>query len=400
MSYFAAGLMATKDTICLCGPRSAKAVTGVALAFDLLIEGAESRAIPHRVVDATRGATVSKSGTFSIRRAVDSLCVVALVWWHLLRCEIYYATMSTSWVGFIRDYLTVGFAKLLGRRTVLHLHGGGFEDFYTSSKPWLQRLIRANLKRTDTIVVLGELLKEQFYCAGDFVKPKLAVVPNGLTLGVDEPVAAVKQLPKDGRIQLLYLSSLMPSKGFFDVLQAMRALEEKQLGRYHLNLCGSFVDAKTETAVEVSDTASLESYIQGHGLADSVTYHGQVLGTEKQRQFENAHVFLLPTSYPWEGQPLSIIEALAFGSPVISCYHKGIPELMEDGVSGVFVEPQSPQAVADALLKISANGEQYQFMSQAARAHYETHFKCEVHLERLISVILDCPESDVSAISA
>jgi hypothetical protein len=203
-----------REKILLCGPRSASAITGVALAFDLLIEGAEVRGIPLRVVDATRGVTVSKSGTFSMRRSFDTLCVVVLVWWHLLRCQIYYATMSTSNVGFIRDYLTVGFAKLLGRRTVQHLHGGGFEDFYINGKPWLQRMIRANLRRTDTIVVLGKLLKEQFECVGDFVKPKLKVVPNGLTLGVEEPVAEMKPLPKGGRLQLLYLSSLMPSKGF------------------------------------------------------------------------------------------------------------------------------------------------------------------------------------------
>ena len=200
--------------ICICGPRAAASVTGVALAFDLLVEGLADRLVGFRVVDATRGATVMKSGTFRLRRAWDSFCVILLVWWHLLSCKIYYATMSTSSFGFIRDYLTVGFAKLLGRRTVLHLHGGGFEDFYTHSKPWLQRLIRANLRRTDTIIVLGELLKQQFHCAGDFVKLKLLVVPNGLTLGVDESHAQIKELPTDGPVGLLYLSSLMPSKGF------------------------------------------------------------------------------------------------------------------------------------------------------------------------------------------
>lgn len=371
----------------VCGPRSASAVTGVALAFDLLIEGAEGRGIPLRVVDATRGVAVSKSGTFSMRRAFDTLCVVVLVWWHLLRCQIYYATMSTSNVGFIRDYLTVGFAKLLGRRTVLHLHGGGFKDFYINGKPWLQRMIRANLRRTDTIVVLGELLKEQFECVGHFVKPKLKVVPNGLTLGVDEPVAVIKALPKGGRLQLLYLSSLMPSKGFFDVLQAVQLLDAHQPGRYHLNLCGSFVDAKTETAVEVFDVASLKAYIERHELDDSVTYHGQVLGAEKQRQFEQAHVFILPTSYSWEGQPLSIIEALAFAIPVVSCYHKGIPELIESERSGIFVEPQEPQAIADVVIRLAANAEKYESMSHSARVHYEDHFKREVHLEKLIQII-------------
>jgi glycosyltransferase involved in cell wall biosynthesis len=376
-----------KEIVCLCGPRSANAVTGVALAFDLLVEGFEERAIPYQVVDATLGAPVLKSGTFRFRRAYDTVCVVTLVWWHLLRCKIYYATMSTSSLGFIRDYLTIGFAKLLGRRTVLHLHGGGFEDFYTSSSPWLQRLIRANLKRTDTIVVLGALLKEQFYCAGDFVKSKLAIVPNGLSLGVAEPAERVKHLPQEEQVQLLYLSSLMPSKGFFDLLQAMRILHAEQPNRYHLNICGSFVDAKTETALEVMDVASLESYVERHGLSDVVTYHGQVRGAEKDQQLEQAHFFLLPTSYPWEGQPLSIIEALAFATPVISCYHKGIPELIEDGVSGIFVKPKSPDSIAKALINISANSERYQSMSGAARAHYERNFNREVHLRSLIQVI-------------
>lgn len=375
------------NSVCVCGPRATNAVTGVALAFDLLVEGFEDGNFEHTVVDATRGAAVAKSGTFSLRRAWDTGCVILSVWWHLLSSEVYYATMSTSPVGFIRDYLTVGFAKLLGRRTVQHLHGGGFEDFYTNSKPWLKRLIRANLKRTDTIVVLGELLKEQFYCAGEFVKPKLTIVPNGLTLGVDEPRPLVKSVSADGRVELLYLSSLMPSKGFFDVLQAMKLLESKQSGRYHLSLSGSFVDAKTEASVEVYDESSLRRYLQKHQLEGCITYHGQVRGETKDQQFKQAHVFLLPTSYPWEGQPLSIIEALAFSTPVISCHHKGIPELIDSGKSGLFVEPHSPASIVEGVLKMTADQVSYQQMSQYARAHYVAHFKREVHLERLIRVI-------------
>jgi len=384
-----------QSRILVCGPRAKHAVTGVALAVDLLIAGLKLSGVEHRVVDATFGGGVAKSGTFAVKRALETVCVILMAWWNLLFCKCYYATMSTSSVGFIRDYLTVGFAKLLGRRAVLHLHGGGFEDFYTSQKPWLQGLIRANLKRTDTIVVLGGLLKEQFYCAGEFVKPKLVVVPNGLTLGVEEPPAAQKALINGQRIELLYLSSLMPSKGFFDVLQSMVFLEKQTPGRYHLNLCGSFVDAKTETAVEVTSEASLRAYIETHDLQDCVTYHGQILGAAKDQQFAQANLFLLPTSYPWEGQPLSIIEALAFSVPVITCYHKGIPELVEDGKTGVFVKPKSAESIASAVIEMTTDSDRYSKMSRAARQHYEANFRREVHLKRLISVVLDCPESDL-----
>lgn len=188
--------------ILVCGQRPKSKMTGVALAVELLLEGLSLESIRHVAIDSTFFNQNFKAGTFSIIRAIETLLVICGVWLRLPFCQIYYATMSTSPVGFIRDYLTVGFAKLLGRRTVLHLHGGGFEDFYTSQKPWLQCLIRSNLKRTDTIVVLGELLKEQFYCAGEFVEPKLVVVANGLTLGVDEPVAEGKELTDDKRIEL------------------------------------------------------------------------------------------------------------------------------------------------------------------------------------------------------
>tara|TARA_B110001450_G_scaffold36731_1_gene32565 strand:- start:431 stop:1576 length:1146 start_codon:yes stop_codon:yes gene_type:complete len=374
--------------LCLCGPRSRSGVTGVAMAFDLLVQGCEARSLSIRVVDSTRGGAVAKSGAFAFRRAFDTICVILSVWWHLCSCGVYYATMSTSSLGFIRDYLTVGFAKFLGRRTVLHLHGGGFEDFYTSQKPWMQSLIRSNLVRTDTVIILGELLKEQFHCIGDTIKSKLVVVPNGLTLGVDEPTPRAKSLPEKGRVELLYLSSLMPSKGFFDVLQAMALLERKYPKHFHLNLCGSFIDAKTETAVEVFDESTLLAFIKGHQLDGCVTFHGQVLGKEKDLRFEESHIFLLPTSYPWEGQPLSIIEALAYRTPVITCFHKGIPELVKNGKTGSFVDAGSPESIASTVFDMVSDATSYSIMSQSARMHYEKNFKREVHLERLIKVIL------------
>ena len=167
----------------------------------------------------------------------------------------------------------------------------------------------------------------------------------------------------------------------------MLDLEQREPGRYHLNLCGSFVDATTESQCAVDDKASLHAYLKANGLSSCVSYHGQVRGEAKDQQFKQAHLFLLPTSYPWEGQPLSIIEALAFSTPVISCYHKGIPELIKDGKNGRFVEPKSPQSIAAAVQSISSDTDKYKEMSLRAREHYEANFKREVHLERLIEVI-------------
>lgn len=378
----------SKFRVCLCGPRCTNSITGVGLAFDLLVMGMTNQSIDLKVVDSTLGLKVTKAGTFSPKRACETIVVICLVWFHLFRCQVYYSTMSTSFMGFIRDYLTIGFAKTIGCRTVLHLHGGGFEEFYLNARPWLQSLIRSNLKRTDSVVVLGERLKKQFYCTGNSIDRKLIVVPNGLTLGVDEPVPSIKRLPENGPIQLLYLSSLMPSKGFLDVLQAISTVNKLYPDRFHLNLCGNFVNAATEKDVPIRDETELLAYIRFLGITNCVTYHGQVVGQDKIFQFINAHIFLLPTLYVWEGQPLSIIEALAFSTPVLSCHHKGIPEQVKNGINGVLLQERTPQAIVTGLLFMTQCAKQFSAMSTAARKHYELNFRREVHLSKLVSVIL------------
>ncbi len=379
----------TRDLICICGPRSNHALTGVALAFDLLAEGLEKYSIPHRVVNATRGVVIHKSGAFTTRRAYETIFVILHVWVKLLSCKTYYATMSTSIFGFIRDYFCIYFAHLLRRHCILHLHGGGFEDFYLSSPPVFQKLIRSNLSRTDTIIVLGDLLKDQFYCVGEQIKNKIVVVPNGLTLGVKEPEKRTKTIQDHIHIELLYLSSLMPSKGFLDVINAMKIFESEFPDRFHLNLCGSFVTAKTEIAIEVFNEETLIKYIKKHGLQDCITYHGQVKGEEKHQQFQSAQIFILPTNYQWEGQPLSIIEAMAYSTPVITCMHKGIPELVEENITGIFVKPSSPSSIAEGILEIISDKKKYQLMSEMSRKKYEGGFTAKCHLKKLFKTILN-----------
>jgi glycosyltransferase involved in cell wall biosynthesis len=121
-----------------------------------------------------------------------------------------------------------------------------------------------------------------------------------------------------------------------------------------------------------------------------------VFGKEKEKQSTQANIFLLPTSYTREGQPLSIIKAFSFSIPVISFNLKGIPEMVEFWKTGVFVKPKAPRSIASAIIDITEDSGRYSNMSLAACEHYEANFRRDVHLERLISVILDCPESEVS----
>lgn len=377
-----------KKRVLLLGPRSKNSVTGVSLAFDLLIEGLKERNINFNVVDFAYTDNSLKSGSYNFKSAWYSLYAVIQTWLKLIVTDIFYTTMSTSRLGFIRDFMAVGVAYLFRKKVIMHLHGGGFEDFYRSSSRWNKFLIRQNLKKVDTIIVLGELLKDQFDCVSSIVKNKLSVVPNGLTLGVNDPAINFKSFNKDEIINLIYLSSLMPSKGFMDVIHAVEILKKQLCKKYHLDICGNFVNAITEEKCDLKNIEDLLSYIKENNLEKEITYHGQVLGTTKETLLKKAHIFLLPTYYPWEGQPLSIIEALAFATPIISCKHKGIPEMLDEGINGQFVKPKDSNDIAKKIESITSSSDKYMIYSKQSRIKFEKDFCREVHLDRLISEIL------------
>jgi glycosyltransferase involved in cell wall biosynthesis len=78
-----------------------------------------------------------------------------------------------------------------------------------------------------------------------------------------------------------------------------------------------------------------------------------------------ADVFVL--SSLWEGNPLSIMEAMAAGKPVIATAVGGVPELVEDGVSGILVPPRTPDALAEAMILLAREAVLRRKMGEVAR---------------------------------
>ena len=304
--------------ILIIAPKIRGTLTGLGLAVQLMLSGLQEKKISYRHISTNLLGMSINAGNFSISKVIESIYAVfaALICFPFVK--VVYITMSTSILGFIRECLIVVGAKVFRKRVVLHLHGGGFEKFYQFQNPLMKKIIRNHLKKADTIIVLGGLLKEQFYCVGDFIKEKIVVVPNGLPLSVEDRGAINRSIPVDNPINLLYLSSLMQSKGYGDVLMAITLLNEKYPGRDHLNLCGDFREARTECQASIKSKSELITFIDQENISDCVTYYGQVTGDRKNKCFESSHVFVLPTNYPWEGQPLSIIEAGAWSLPIFS----------------------------------------------------------------------------------
>ena len=157
---------------------------------------------------------------------------------------------------------------------------------------------------------------------------------------------------------------MIPSKGYPDVLEALAVLR----ARGHdasATFAGRWPSDDAETA--------FRGRIAALGLTDAARVLGGVSDRARVRRlYLDADVFVLPTQYPVEAQPLTIIEALAAGTPVVATRHAGIPEMISTR-EGAFAPAGAPERLADALAGVVA-ADTWADRSVAARARFDDAF--------------------------
>jgi glycosyltransferase involved in cell wall biosynthesis len=267
--------------------------------------------------------------------------------------------------GFLRDAVLVGIIRARRRRLYVHLHGGLLAQFYRREIAPMRWLIRAVLGQAYQGWVLTPSLRSQL---DGLVSPeRVRCIPNV----VGDPLAERSRRPptddrKDKGPRVLYLSNLLPEKGCFDLLAALRLLGSQSTG-WEVRLVGSAAP-EVERRLRHVIAALPED-------AARVTLVGELTGDLKNGQYEWADIFVLPTRYPPEGQPLVVLEAMGAGLPVVSTRWSGIPDTVEDECEGLLVEPGDEQALAAALRRLAGEPELRRALGSAARARYERSYR-------------------------
>ena len=190
-------------------------------------------------------------------------------------------------------------------------------------KPIQRKWNETALKQIDGSIVLGNSLKYIFEGLVD--QDRIYVVPNCVD---DEYLLSdVSVKPKKEPYHILYLSNFIRSKGYDIVLEMAKGYKnhpgDKKL---HFDFAGKFYGE--------DEKQFFESFVSDNGLEEVITYHGIVDGEKKRDLFKNSTFFILPTNYPKEGQPISILEAMGNGMVILTTNHAGIPDVVEDGKNG------------------------------------------------------------------
>lgn len=288
-----------------------------------------------------------EGGKFKLFELVfDSLKIYVKSIFLLQKVEVVYSTMSQSKFGFLRFFPVLLLCRVFNIPYIIHLKGNLLPETINNSTFFLKKLIMSTLKHSNSVIFLSERLAEQ-NVFNDLANKHVVYnfVDNYIFINsIDEKYAVKKN---DSKINILYLSNLMEEKGILDLLESVRKLQNSGVKQYHLHIAGD-IDKKIKNKIEYYFRILDKS---------SFTYYGKVSGDEKKNLYLKSDIFVLPTYYKQEGQPITLLEAMATGNTIITTKHSGIPDIVNEN-NGFFVKQNSPNELYELLLKLISDKEQ------------------------------------------
>ncbi len=186
--------------------------------------------------------------------------------------------------------------------------------------------------------------------------------------------------PHDGPMRIATTARFTEKKGLVYAVEAFAMAMEKYPD----------LDAYYDIIGDGPLRPEVERRIAELGIGDRVTLHGAIPLDEVRRRLERSDVFMLPSvtasDGDKEGVPVSLMEAMAMGMPVLSTWHSGIPELVEDGVSGFLVPERDTGALADRIGWLSGDRGEWAAIGRAGRAKVEREFNQDLLHDRLVEM--------------
>lgn len=247
---------------------------------------------------------------------------------------------------------------------IIHLHGGRFSVFHDEELGYIGRaFVDFAFRRAARVIALS--VTWQAWLETTMNLKQVAVVFNG--------VPSHTSTRKDQRTPtILFLGRLSPNKGTGELIAAMREVTQKI----------------PNSVLELGGDGDIETYRQQASDLPNVRFLGWVDDAGRQAALARATVYCLPS---WnEGLPMSVLEAMSAGLPVISTPVGGIPEAVTEGVTGFLVQPGDTKGLAAALCKLLLNPAMATAMGSEGQICHRDRFSAESMGRSCLEVYASC----------
>lgn len=262
--------------------------------------------------------------------------------------HMHFSIQASIW----RKSFCVPLAKLFKKPVLLHAHAGGFPEYLDSLSAWQRRWFLRTLRRADGLVVLSEGWRRYYIETTGLPEDRVFALPNPLWLPPAVP-------DRSGRpvVTIVFLGRMDDNKGPARILSAVALLSDTLRRKVRILMAG---DGEVQEVRRVAESL---------GLQEQTVVDEWVSPERRDQTLAEGDVFVLPSKA--EGMPMSLLEALAWGLPVVTTPVGGIPEVVKDGECGFLVSPTDERAISEAIGRLVEDESLRLHMGAAARATAE-----------------------------
>ncbi len=271
--------------------------------------------------------------------------------------------MHMSYKGsFYRKYFLHSLCKIWRIKAILHIHGSEFKDWYENCDKKIKLKVNKLLKDCKAVIVLGDEWKHRIL--------EIEKETNTIILNNTVSVPDIKVEWNEKRCQVIFLGVLIKRKGVSDLIDAIEILKKQnKLSNIHFVIAG-----------DGEEMEQLQKRVENLKLSDVVSFVGWVENSTKEDLIKNSQVMVLP-SYN-EGLPISVLEALSYGMPVIATDVGDMSVAVKDGYNGFLITPGDVDALSDSLFKINTR-ETFEKFSVNSKKMAEDVFSDNEYFRRL-----------------
>lgn len=317
---------ATAPRILMIGPHRTRTLGGISTVIDGLLRAAPDACCTMRHI-ASQSDEAKGWRKFVLAVRALCQCMFTVLWWRPTVTLIHVGSNASLY----RKAVFIAVARGLGQRVITHFHAGDFDLYYERQGLFGQQLIRSGLQRSHKLIAVSEASAQQLREL--LPDADIEMIPNGIKTQDFAPVLC----QQDGYVRLLFVGGMGKGKGERDLIRALQIVADR-VPQLRVSLLGNGAE-------------SLQTLIDECGVRGQIEYLGPVPHAERVQFFRRADIFVLP-SYG-EGMPMSVLEAMAAGLPVIATNVGGIPELITHNVEGFLLVPGDVQALAERIMQLT-----------------------------------------------
>jgi len=281
---------------------------------------------------------------------------------------------TASRTSFFRKSLFLWLSFIFRTPVIMHIHSGEFLEFYAEVSTVKQKYIKCTLMHAKKIILLTEGWKSKF---SGIIKDekKLTVLANPVDSNLFKKTSSKKtNADKKSVVNLLFLGKVCEKKGIYDLIKAIKKVSDNNI-KIQLYYGGH---GEIESVKHLAKSLDIENIIH---------YLGWVTNSNKIQAYQNADIFILPSYH--EGQPMTILEAMAAGCTIISTTVGGIPETVINNKEALLYKAGNINALANYIAQLASIPQIRLRLADAAMTRLNNSFSSDILYKNLKEIYHD-----------